>query len=152
MIFRRWLQGCFWWGIFLVEEGRLGSHVWLKSKDDHVTRSLVTLPRRPLVGRCGVDVRCVCLTLLLHVKTECRAWLSSQVHPHMNMNMTHPTAVTPTVLPHPQLSAASPMLGSPVGTATSAAQNAPCSTLFVANLGPFCSEQELKDLFGRYYM
>ena len=30
------------------------------------------------------------------------------------------------------------------------AANAPCSTLFVANLGQFVSEQELKDLFSRY--
>ena len=30
-----------------------------------------------------------------------------------------------------------------------ASQTAPCSTLFVANLGQFCGERELKDLFGR---
>lgn len=28
--------------------------------------------------------------------------------------------------------------------------NAPCSTLFIANLGQFVSEQELKEIFGRY--
>lgn len=84
-------------------------------------------------------------------ETERQAWLFSQVHPHSPM--PHPAAVTPAVVPHPHLAAAaapSPMLGSPVSNTTSTA-NAPCSTLFVANLGPLCSEQELKDLFARYY-
>lgn len=29
--------------------------------------------------------------------------------------------------------------------------NPPCPTLFVANLGPTCSEQELIDVFSRYF-
>lgn len=40
----------------------------------------------------------------------------------------------------------SPSMGSVVGSACS---QAPCSTLFVANLGSFVTEQELKDIFGR---
>lgn len=50
----------------------------------------------------------------------------------------------------------SPALASPVGS-TGATQppsqpisaNAPCSTLFVANLGQFVSEHELKEIFAR---
>jgi hypothetical protein len=67
-------------------------------------------------------------------------------------------------VPHPHL-AASPVLGSPLANSTgspvstvsvggtggqASTHTTPCSTLFVANLGPFCSEQELKDLFSRY--
>lgn len=70
----------------------------------------------------------------------------------------HPAAMQAAVPHVPHLSAASSsMIGTPVAAnsagpttpVSSAAANAPCSTLFVANLGPFCSEQELKDLFGR---
>lgn len=50
----------------------------------------------------------------------------------------------------------SPALASPVGS-TGGSQppnqpisaNAPCSTLFVANLGQFVSEHELKEIFAR---
>ena len=56
--------------------------------------------------------------------------------------------------------ASSPMLTSPISSpisntapssthATLHGTKTPCSTLFVANLGPFCTEQELKDIFGR---
>lgn len=74
-------------------------------------------------------------------------------HPHGGL--THAAAI-PT--PH---YAASPILGSPVApsTTTATATVAPqggantahpaASSLLVANLGPFCSEQELKDLFQR---
>lgn len=55
----------------------------------------------------------------------------------------------------------SPALASPVGSTTGGSQqqpppnpplaaNAPCSTLFVANLGQFVSEHELKEIFARY--
>lgn len=52
---------------------------------------------------------------------------------------------------------ASPALASPVGSITGTTQppnqpisaNAPCSTLFVANLGQFVSEHELKEIFAR---
>ena len=76
-------------------------------------------------------------------------------------------------LPHPTMGA-TPIFTSPVnglptavnGSALPAAvngaasspglsgvtSNSPCSTLFVANLGQFSSEQELKDLFSRYSM
>ena len=75
-----------------------------------------------------------------------------QTHPAL----AHPAAAIPT--PH---LAASPVLGSPVPgqtqpsvTVSSASCMAPGTaahnnTLFVTNLGPFCSEQELKDLFSR---
>lgn len=52
-------------------------------------------------------------------------------------------------MPPAHLVAASPALSSPVGSASSNHATAPCSTLFVANLGQFIAEQELKDLFGR---
>ena len=45
---------------------------------------------------------------------------------------------------------ASPALASPVGSASSAANTPPCSTLFVANLGQSVSEQELKELFASF--
>ncbi|ODN03416.1 Protein couch potato, partial [Orchesella cincta] len=46
----------------------------------------------------------------------------------------------------------SPSLASPVGSACSqpVGSHAPCSTLFVANLGAFITEQELKDIFGSF--
>ncbi|CAH1788754.1 unnamed protein product [Owenia fusiformis] len=67
----------------------------------------------------------------------------------------HPAALAQ--LPNPHL-AASPVLTSPVNTTGSATQtavsqlahSAPCSTLFVANLGQFSSEQELKDIFSSF--
>jgi len=50
----------------------------------------------------------------------------------------------------------SPALASPVGSNGTSQQpnpplaaNAPCSTLFVANLGQFVSEHELKEMFAR---
>lgn len=51
----------------------------------------------------------------------------------------------------------SPALASPVGSSNNPAHpsnpplaaNAPCSTLFVANLGQFVSEHELKEVFSR---
>jgi hypothetical protein len=51
----------------------------------------------------------------------------------------------------------SPALASPVGSNGGSQQppnpqmaaNAPCSTLFVANLGQFVSEHELKEIFAR---
>ena len=62
-----------------------------------------------------------------------------------------PPTVTVSTMPHPALGA-TPIIASPTSNVnTSPSQsNAPCSTLFVANLGSFCSEQELKDLFTTY--
>ena len=71
----------------------------------------------------------------------------------------HPTMISAT-LPHPTMGATpiftSPVTGLPAvnGSASSpglsgVSSNSPCSTLFVANLGQFSSEQELKDLFSR---
>ncbi|CAG2168883.1 unnamed protein product, partial [Oppiella nova] len=54
-------------------------------------------------------------------------------------------------IPPQHLVATSPALASPVGSATSPnCSTPPCSTLFVANLGQFVSEQELKELFGSF--
>ncbi|GAB1606268.1 uncharacterized protein LOC106878922 isoform X9 [Argonauta hians] len=74
--------------------------------------------------------------------------IPSQIHP--TSMIAHPSTVQATV-PHPQI-AATPILTSPVGTnnTTPSQPNAPCSTLFVANLGQFSSEQELKDLFSSF--
>ncbi|XP_023226903.1 RNA-binding protein with multiple splicing 2-like isoform X2 [Centruroides sculpturatus] len=52
-------------------------------------------------------------------------------------------------IPPPHL-VTSPTMPSPVGSTSSSSNTVPCSTLFVANLGQFVSEQELKDLFGSF--
>ena len=71
---------------------------------------------------------------------------------HTGAGMTH-AAMPPAA---PQF-AASAMLASPTTAVTSASaaaaaaahNNQPSNALFVSNLGPFCTEQELKDLFNR---
>lgn len=106
---------------------------------------------------------------MTHPLTATYADLSSALHPTL---IQHPTLTqvplripTLTAMAHPsQLTTlnnsymhsftASPMLGSPVSNGTAfgptltLAASSPCSTLFVANLGTFCSEQELKELFA----
>jgi hypothetical protein len=74
-------------------------------------------------------------------------WLQ---HP---LSIPHPTAALTSIhasLPH---FLPSPALASPVGSSSSqpgvGVNNAPCSTLFVANLGQFVSEHELKEIFSR---
>lgn len=77
------------------------------------------------------------------------------------IQMPHPTAIHPASM---HVSAGlpanhflpSPALASPVGSTGGSqppnpplAANAPCSTLFVANLGQFVSEHELKEIFAR---
>ena len=79
----------------------------------------------------------------------------------MTMSHSHPSAMHPASM---HVSAGlptghflpSPALASPGGSTGGSqppnpplAANAPCSTLFVANLGQFVSEHELKDLFAR---
>lgn len=79
------------------------------------------------------------------------------------MSMSHPaTALHPASM-HPVSAGLpaghflpSPALASPGGSTAGSqppnpplAANAPCSTLFVANLGQFVSEHELKELFAR---
>ncbi|KAF8765169.1 Protein couch potato like protein [Argiope bruennichi] len=84
----------------------------------------------------------------------CRFWPSYEKPP---LTMPHPlshaalagSAAIHATLPPPHL-VASPALASPVGSTSSASGTLPCSTLFVANLGQFVSEQELKDLFGSF--
>lgn len=78
------------------------------------------------------------------------------------MQMPHPSAIHPASM---HVSAGlpanhflpSPALASPVGSTGGnpapnppLAANAPCSTLFVANLGQFVSEHELKEIFARW--
>ncbi|KAL3884490.1 hypothetical protein ACJMK2_024627 [Sinanodonta woodiana] len=80
------------------------------------------------------------------------------------LRIHHPAMVSQSAaMPHPSLGATpiltshlsgSPLTGLTNGTTTHQSfpaghHNAPCSTLFVANLGQFSSEQELKDLFSR---
>ncbi|XP_071140165.1 U1 small nuclear ribonucleoprotein A-like isoform X7 [Mytilus edulis] len=85
-----------------------------------------------------------------------REWIHHFPQIHHPAVVAPPTAVS-AALPHPPL-AATPILTSPISTmstpSTSSSplmqQNAPCSTLFVANLGQFSSEQELKDLFSSF--
>ena len=77
------------------------------------------------------------------------------------MQIPHPSAIHPASM---HVSAGlpashflpSPALASPVGSTGGTqppnpplAANAPCSTLFVANLGQFVSEHELKEIFAR---
>ncbi|XP_050396939.1 protein couch potato isoform X1 [Patella vulgata] len=88
-----------------------------------------------------------------------RAWDGRVVSPS-NQFVIQPTALIgpPATMgiPHPSY-ATTPVLASPttmnaMTTTTNlmTSHNMPCSTLFVANLGQFCSEQELKDLFGTF--
>lgn len=77
----------------------------------------------------------------------------------------HPSSNYPTLHHQTGHFLPSPALASPVGSNgnttnshqqhqqqppnTPLAANAPCSTLFVANLGQFVSEHELKEMFAR---
>ncbi|XP_069692973.1 uncharacterized protein [Periplaneta americana] len=70
------------------------------------------------------------------------------------LSIPHPTAALTSIhasLPH---FLPSPALASPVGSSSSqpgvGVSNAPCSTLFVANLGQFVSEHELKEIFSSF--
>ncbi|KAK6639384.1 hypothetical protein RUM43_007657 [Polyplax serrata] len=71
------------------------------------------------------------------------------LHPQVppSLSIPHPTALTSihASLPH---FLPSPGLASPVGSSASQPANPPCSTLFVANLGQFVSEHELKEIFN----
>ncbi|XP_064596338.1 U1 small nuclear ribonucleoprotein A-like [Liolophura sinensis] len=78
----------------------------------------------------------------------------TMVHPTL---LAHPTAagMTHAITPAPPHVATSPILGSPISSTSTppsvpGAHNSPCSTLFVANLGQFSSEQELKDIFKTF--
>lgn len=70
-----------------------------------------------------------------------------------SMSLPPPTTLTSmhASLPH---FLPSPALASPVGSQSSqpgmGVSNPPCSTLFVANLGQFVSEHELKEIFARW--
>ncbi|XP_015925303.1 protein couch potato isoform X3 [Parasteatoda tepidariorum] len=91
----------------------------------------------------------------LHTAALMHPALHAQLPPPLTMS--HPlshaalagSAAIHATLPPPHL-VASPALASPVGSTSSASGTLPCSTLFVANLGQFVSEQELKDLFGSF--
>ncbi|EEB15303.1 conserved hypothetical protein [Pediculus humanus corporis] len=73
------------------------------------------------------------------------------LHPQVppSLSIPHPTALTSihASLPH---FLPSPGLASPVGSSASQPANPPCSTLFVANLGQFVSEHELKEIFSSH--
>ncbi|XP_049857466.1 protein couch potato-like [Schistocerca serialis cubense] len=76
------------------------------------------------------------------------------LHPQPPMAMAHPAAAAALTSIHASLPhfLPSPALASPVGSSSSqpGVSNAPCSTLFVANLGQFVSEHELKELFSSF--
>ncbi|XP_054927338.1 uncharacterized protein cpo isoform X12 [Dermacentor andersoni] len=99
------------------------------------------------------------VTTTLHTAALMHPALHAQLPPPLTM--PHPlshaalagsAAAMHATMPPPHL-VTSPALASPVGSTSSSAAAAgtpPCSTLFVANLGQFVSEQELKDLFGSF--
>ncbi|KAH9493027.1 hypothetical protein Btru_022560 [Bulinus truncatus] len=60
-----------------------------------------------------------------------------------------PTVGQPTLVSAPMLASPIPTC-IPTSSTTSLSLSSPCSTLFVANLGQFSSEQELKDLFSSF--
>lgn len=93
----------------------------------------------------------------VHINNTLFVFLNSQPQ----MTLQHPSAIHPASM---HVSAGlpaghflpSPALASPVGSTGGSqppnpplAANAPCSTLFVANLGQFVSEHELKEIFAR---
>lgn len=69
-------------------------------------------------------------------------------HPTAALTAMHAASLPPHFLQSPAL--ASPVGSTPQSQPTVSISAAPCSTLFVANLGQFVSEQELKELFNRY--
>uniref|UniRef100_A0A8D8T1F9 Protein couch potato n=1 Tax=Cacopsylla melanoneura TaxID=428564 RepID=A0A8D8T1F9_9HEMI len=81
------------------------------------------------------------------------------LHPQVpSLNIPHPTAAL-TAMHHANGMShflPSPALASPVGSSPPSQPGmngmSPCSTLFVANLGQFVSEQEIKDIFGREHL
>uniref|UniRef100_T1JF71 RRM domain-containing protein n=1 Tax=Strigamia maritima TaxID=126957 RepID=T1JF71_STRMM len=79
--------------------------------------------------------------------------LHAQVPPPLTI--PHPahaalaSAAMHAAMPHPHL-VPSPALASPVGSTSSTSSTPPCSTLFVANLGQFVSEHEIKDIFSSF--
>jgi len=96
------------------------------------------------------------VTSALHSATLVHPALHAQLPPQLAVPhpISHAAALASSAamhatIPPPHL-VASPALASPVGSASSNSSTAPCSTLFVANLGQFVSEQELKDLFGSF--
>lgn len=74
----------------------------------------------------------------------------STIHPaamHVSAGLSGPTGHH--FLPSPALASPVGSTGSSHPTNPSLTANAPCSTLFVANLGQFVSEHELKEVFAR---
>ncbi|XP_022238525.1 protein couch potato-like isoform X2 [Limulus polyphemus] len=83
---------------------------------------------------------------LLHPALHAQLPPPLTVHPALSHAALAGTAAIHATIPPSHL-VASPALASPVGSASSVSNTPPCSTLFVANLGQFVSEQELKDLW-----
>ncbi|XKL59763.1 hypothetical protein PGB90_000779 [Kerria lacca] len=72
----------------------------------------------------------------------------SMPHPTAALTAMHAASLPPHFLPSPAL--ASPVGSTPPSQPTVSISAAPCSTLFVANLGQFVSEQELKEIFNSF--
>ncbi|XP_060552872.1 protein couch potato-like isoform X13 [Ruditapes philippinarum] len=112
-------------------------------------------------------------TALHHTATLMQHPALTQLPVRIHPAMMHGAGSVSATLPHPSLGATpiftSPICGLPqmqvaMGKAVNGAAsspglpaglpgtttNSPCSTLFVANLGQFSSEQELKDLFSSF--
>ncbi|XP_060552873.1 protein couch potato-like isoform X14 [Ruditapes philippinarum] len=105
-------------------------------------------------------------TALHHTATLMQHPALTQLPVRIHPAMMHGAGSVSATLPHPSLGATpiftSPICGLPQavnGAASSpglpaglpgTTTNSPCSTLFVANLGQFSSEQELKDLFSSF--
>lgn len=118
----------------------------------------------PLCAAATTSLNCSQLLqnqLLLHVPHQFQPTLVTSLSSLMNGTAAAAAAaIAPTpAAPMPALTlTSSPLVGAemPLGgsksnsTATPASINSPCSTLFVANLGPLCTEQELRDVFLRF--
>lgn len=108
-------------------------------------RSLISAFPEPLGG----SVAALSCSALVQMPQRFQPTLASGLSNIMN----HPHAVTlASPLPSGLTSIHMPLRGTlsntlPVQTSS---VNSPCSTLFVANLGPSCTEEELKREFGRF--
>ncbi|KAK7085730.1 RNA-binding protein with multiple splicing 2 [Halocaridina rubra] len=81
--------------------------------------------------------------------------LDHRCFPQPPLALTHAPMVSHAggvVMPSPALAspAGSPHSAHPAPQHPAAPQNPPCSTLFIANLGPNVAEHELKDIFSSY--
>lgn len=75
--------------------------------------------------------------------------MGSTPHHHHHHHHHHMAAAAAAAAGGSPVAVAQGATGSGAASTPGGGANAPCSTLFVANLGQFVSEQELKELFGR---